>query len=206
MKIFNKLILIALFFPLLAWGETAGQDLAKLLGSINTMQGKFVQTMENNNLGSGQKSSGVFAMQRPGKFRWEIFNPSHQLILVSGDIILIYNDDLKQVSRQKVDYRQTNNPIFLLSSSTLELQNNFYIKRLLSIPDGYSCFELRPKTKDDFFQKVIIKFKQNKLHSMFVLDNLGQKTNFDFFGVDFNVSLDKKVFIFIPPKGVDYYE
>ena len=76
-----------------------------------------------------------------------------QLIIVNDINIIIYDDDLKQVSKQKVDYKQTSNPAVLLSSSVRKLQRDFTIKNLQKNGDGV-WFELKPKASDSLFQKV----------------------------------------------------
>ena len=196
-----RLFLIILFFPILAIAGDANRDLSTILNSVHTMQGDFIQKIENNS-GFTQQSNGNMAMQRPGKFRWEILNPSSQLIIVNNFDILTYDSDLKQVSKQKIDCKQIDNPVILLSGSTSELQKDFSIKRSHKKQIG-DCFELRPKIKDSIFQEVTLKFVQGKLKSMYILDNLGQQTSINFINVKINTPLDKKTFMFTPPKGVD---
>jgi outer membrane lipoprotein carrier protein len=114
----------------------------------------------------------------------------------------MYDPDLKQLSKQKIEPKQNNNPVSLLSGSTVELQKNFNINYLQKT-DSDDWFKLQPKTEDDIFHYIILQFSQGTLKSMYIVDNLGQQTNIVFTNVEINLPLDKKTFIFVPPHGVD---
>jgi outer membrane lipoprotein carrier protein len=201
-KAHNILFLIVLFFPTLVMAADACQDLPNILDKIHTMQADFVQVVKNST-GVGQQSKGMMILQRPGKFRWEIFNPSHQLIIANDFNILTYDSDLKQLSRQKISYKQADNPVALLSGSVSELQKKFIIKKQLSKKESGDYFELHPKIKDSMFQLVTMHFASGRLDFMRILDNLGQQTDIEFINIKINIPLDRKVFVFTPPKGVD---
>ena len=179
----------------------ANRDLPATLENLHTMQADFVQVVGNKS-NQKQQSVGSIVLQRPGKFRWEVRDPSPQLIIANDLNILTYDSDLKQLSRQKIDHEQTNNPVVLLSGSIAKLQKDFIIKRVQNASIG-DCFELRPKAHDSMFQKIRLQFVQKKLTSMHIVDNLGQQTDINFSNIKINLPVDRKVFVFVPPKGVD---
>lgn len=197
----NKLLFIILFFPVLALAEPQDKDLYNILNGLHTMQADFVQIVANDS-GTMQQSSGNMALQRPGKFRWELLNPSKQVIVVNNSNVFIYDYDLNQISKQKIDRKQTSNPAILLSGSMKDLQDDFKINRLQKREKG-DWFELTPRAKDSLFQKIQLQFIDNKLNAMYITDNLEQETTITFINVKVNEVLSDKVFTFVPPKGVD---
>jgi outer membrane lipoprotein carrier protein len=199
MKTLIKILFI--IFPCLIWAATAtpNKELTQLLSSFHSLQADFVQSINSN-----QHSSGKMALQRPGKFRWEIQEPYPQLIIADGKYIWIYDADLQQVTKQKMDYREANNPALLLSGSIQNLQKNFIITKLNQKPGEW--FELRPKAKNGLFQKIQIQFISHKLTAMYIVDNLGQHSTLRFNHLHVNPKLNPKLFSFVPPKNVDVVE
>jgi outer membrane lipoprotein carrier protein len=194
------LIFIFLFFPTLSLADAQNQDLINILNNLHTMQADFTQLVSND-AANVQQSSGTMVLRRPGKFRWEVLNPTKQLIVVNNSHITIYDVDLNQVSKQKIDYKQSANPAILLSSSAQEIKQNFIIKRLQQDPGVW--FELKSKTGDSLFQTVQLQFIDDKLNAMYIVDSLEQKTKINFLNVKLNQPLDDQTFIFVPPKGAD---
>jgi hypothetical protein len=50
-----------------------------------------------------RESTGTFAFQRPGKFRWEYLKPYEQLIVGDGEKLWVFDKDLSQVMVKKLD-------------------------------------------------------------------------------------------------------
>jgi outer membrane lipoprotein carrier protein len=74
----------------------------------------------------------------------------------------------------------------------------------LSIPDSFAfgvC--ATPKAKESGFDKILLGFKNNKIHALSLFDSFGHHTNIQFSEVEINPKLDEKGFLFKPPKGVD---
>jgi outer membrane lipoprotein carrier protein len=199
MKTLIKILFI--IFPCLIWAAASSptQELTQLLSCFNSLQADFVQSVNSN-----QRSSGKIALQRPGKFRWEIQKPYPQLIIADGKYIWIYDADLQQVTKQKMDYSEANNPALLLSGSIQNLPKNFIITKLSQKPGKW--FELRPKAKNGLFQKIQIQFINRKLTSMHIVDNLGQHSTLRFNQLHVNPKLNPKLFRFVPPNNIDVVE
>lgn len=177
--------------PIINFAATPAEQLTDILNGFSSMQADF----------SHQGSSGKMALQKPGKFRWEVQSPDKQLIIADGKNIWIYDVDLEQVIVRKIDSRHSNNPAMLLSGSVRQLANDFLISKI-NKPGG-DWFALKPKGKNTMFQEVQLEFVENKLISMLVIDNLGQKNLFAFKNVKINRKLSRSLFKFVPPKGVD---
>ena len=98
--------------------------------------------------------------------------------------------------------KDSNSPATLLSGSTEALEKRFKIIDQHSSGDE-SSFHLTPRVDQDMIKEVILNFKAKKLYQLSVIDNLGQKTNFNFSNVEINPKLPSALFRFKPPKGVD---
>lgn len=186
-----------------AAGVDNTDNLLQLLGGIKTMQANFVQTtLGKGSAQTGQSANGTMALQRPGKFRWDVKQPQHQLIVANGNHVWVYDADLEQVTKQSLDANETGNPAQLLSGDNKALQETFYVTSLAAT-GGDSCFVLRPKNKNNMYHKVNLCFDGDKLSSMVMEDNLGQSSKFVFSNVVINANLSANLFVFTAPKGVD---
>lgn len=200
MKIISRftLIISLLLCSLMSFAQDTSGHLVNLLQSFNSMTSNFTQTSSDQAGRVIKQSQGTMALQRPGKFRWQIQTPSKQLIVADGNTLWIYDSDLEQVTKQNLSQSKTTNPASLLSGDVQAIQQRFNIKE-----EGPQSFELTPKAKNDLFNSVKLTFKNNVLNQMRVVDNLGQITTFTFINPRINPNLSSSTFIFSPPKGVD---
>lgn len=189
-----------LFFSYTVLASTPAEQLNTLLSNFHSMSSNFSQkTMVKS--GVTKSSAGTMALQRPGKFRWEITNPNHQVIIADGRYLWIYDVDLEQASKKDLN-KDSNSPAILLSGSTKAIEQRFTINDFEN-KGNTTTFHLKPKTDQDMFQRVDIVFKNNVLNQMAVIDNLGQKNVFSFADVKINPSLSAALFKFKAPSGVD---
>lgn len=168
-------------------------ELIQLLNNIHTMQADFSQFTGD------QKTSGSMALERPGKFRWEVSYPNKQLIIINKNKILLYDIDLEQIIKRKIDYKKPGNPVALLSDSTQTLEQNFTITKLKKSGE----FELKPKKKNSDYKWIKMYFVSGQLKSMYIFDNLDQKSEIHFSNIVFNSKIPDSKFIFVVPKNVD---
>ncbi len=62
-----------------------------------------------------QRSYGKMALERPGKFRWEVTKPIPQLIIANEAKLWIYDPDLEQVTIRRLKVTSGETPALLLS-------------------------------------------------------------------------------------------
>lgn len=188
---------------------TDTDELKTLLNNIQTMQATFEQSSINSK-GSkiGEKTVGSMALKRPGKFRWDTTKTNKQLLIISENRSLLYDADLEQVIKRKMDSRNPGNPATLLSSNTDSLAQSFKIAKLQK-PDVGTWFRLTPKTKNNRetgYQWIKIHFINGQLNAMQIENNLGQKTVVTFSNIVFNAPLPTKTFILAPPPNTEMFE
>ncbi len=196
-------IFALLCFASVAWGDTASsEELASLLSSFHGMSAEFKQATSGGKGNPGQISTGRMALQRPGKFRWEVTQPNPQLLIADGHYLWIYDIDLEQATRQGLDSNNASSPASLLSGSVASLQNRFQVTRL-SATANTTGFHLKPNSGNDMFQWIELYFTSGKLTKMLLRDNLGSLNTFTFSQVQINPALSASLFHFKPPKGVE---
>ncbi|WP_412479574.1 outer membrane lipoprotein chaperone LolA [Azonexus sp. IMCC34839] len=201
MKIAQKwLCTAALAFPLLAHAGAIDQ-LHQFLQSTRTLKAEFSQTVIAKSGRKPQQSSGLVAISRPGKLRWEIQKPYPQLVVGDGEKVWIHDPELQQVTVRKAGQAIGSSPAALLSGSN-ELDKNFTLKEAGS-GDGLDWVEATPKASDSGFERVRMGFAGGDLKAMELLDSFGQTTVVRFAKLERNPALPASVFRFTPPAGTD---
>jgi len=186
--------------PLLAHAGAVDQ-LHDFLKSTRTLKAEFAQAVMAKNGRKPQQSSGVLAISRPGKLRWEIQKPYPQLVVGDGEKIWIHDPELQQVTVRKAGQAIGGSPAALLSGSN-ELEKNFTLKES-GEADGLAWVEAIPKATDSGFEKVRLGFAGSDLKAMELQDSFGQTTLIRFSKIERNPTLPAGTFKFVPPAGVD---
>ncbi len=182
--------------------KTAREHLDAFYNRIETMQAGFVQTRFDENGKPLQTSEGTFALQRPGKFRFEYTKPYRQLYVADGGKIWNYDPDLEQVIVKSVDAALGDTPALLLSGKR-PLTDKFVIRELKREESDLQWLELRPKQEESSFKSVRLGFSDKGLRLMEVVDILGQTTHLQFRNARVNEPLSPDLFRFVAPEGVD---
>lgn len=179
----------------------ANETLNSFLSQLNTMQGQFKQSLFNEQGALLEKSQGKMYIQRPNQFRWEYQQPYNQLIVADGNKIWIYDSDLEQITVKKLNDALGKTPAFLFSSNN-DIEKDFFINQLPA-ENGLARFELIPRNAENQFDSMRINIKAKSLLGFELVDNLGQTTHITFEAIQNNQKLDKDLFIFSPPAGID---
>ncbi|HBY55890.1 MAG TPA: outer membrane lipoprotein carrier protein LolA [Coxiellaceae bacterium] len=212
-NLITKIVFSACFFitahQVIAATTTAADELAQLLNNTRTMQAKFEQfSINSRGVRVGQKTTGTMMLERPGKFRWEITQPNKQLIIVNKNKTFLYDADLEQVVKRKVDYNNPSNPAMLLSSPVESMTLSFEISKLKKSGQDL-WFELKPKTRKNQeagYQWIKIQFINGRLNAMIIADNLDQKSQINFNNIIINLQISPKKFVFTPPPNTDVFD
>lgn len=180
----------------------AAQELDGLLNNLHSLRADFKQTIQTEDARILQQSTGTMALQRPGKFRWQVESPSKQLIIANGGKLWIYDQDLAQVTVQPVAKTQAT-PAFLLSDNNQNLLNRFTVQQLETKKVGIHDFLLLPKQNDELFTSLQLTFQNSSLQQIIMQDGLGQITVIKLSNLQFNTNIAEQLFKFNPPAGVD---
>lgn len=185
-----------------AIASEASTGLSGLLNGIKTMRAGFTQTIYDNRGTAIQKSNGKMAIERPGKFRWEVSKPMPQLIIANEERLWIYDSDLEQVTIRSLKKEAGEAPALLLSQQNTQLENDYNIQSMKK--DGsLQWFLLKPKKHDNMFASVKMGFADAELKEMVLEDQIGHATRVQFQKIEMNQALPASLFIFNAPKGTD---
>ncbi len=187
--------------------------LTRALSKLSSLQANFTQTTQTTAPKAApragqqlrashlnQNFSGVMQVKRPGNFRWETTSPMKQLIVTNGKTVWIYDPDLEQATRQKMDEQVGNTPALLLSGQTDSIMKSFKVTQPNRTQPN---FVLYPRNKDGVFESMSIRFAGDVPSQMVLKDSLGQQTTVTFSNAKLNASLNADLFAFVPPKGTD---
>ena len=201
------LVGLTLLSPLVAAEADAYPDekakalLERFVSNIQTLQGRFEQSLVDADQQVVEESSGTLEIQRPGQFRWVYTEPYEQVLVADGLNIWSYDVDLAQVTVKPQAEVLSNTPASLLGGSPDALDQFDYMG---SFNDrGTVWVRLRPKDKENGFNRVELGFNDGKLSRMLFTDNLEQTTLIALFDVSLNREIDADVFEFNPPDDVD---
>lgn len=181
--------------------QAAGlEQLKGFLESNRSARGVFTQTVIAKSGKKPQQSAGIFALQRPGKFRWSYEKPYKQLLVSDGNKLWSYDPDLNQVAVKKLGTAFGASPAALLAGQ--DLDRHFTLKEGAAA-DGLEFVEATPKGGDASFERVKIGFAANKPVSMEIHDSFGQVTVLRFTQFEANPALPASLFRFVAPAGAD---
>ena len=203
----NVVRLLCLSFFMLSHDAYASdQPIKKLqafLKSSKSLTADFKQVLINEAGSPYQSSSGLFYLQRPGKFRWDYLKPFQQQIVSTSGKVWFYDADLEQVTVKTLDESVGSTPALLLSGE-ISLEDNFIMENRGAEGD-LLWIRLLPKNKESSFKYIVIGLNKGVLGGMELSDNFGQLTRIYFSNVVLNPPIKPTVFQFKAPAGADVF-
>ena len=197
-----RLAVVAAGYALLAPAHGGSLDqLRAFLTQTSSARGEFVQRVPARGGSAQPVSSGRFAFQRPGKFRWTYEKPYEQVIAADGTRLVLYDKDLNQVTIRKLGAALPSSPASILFGSN-EFEKEFEVTDI-GARDGLEWVRAKPRAKDSTFELIEIGFRDGLPQAMRLADNFGQVTQLIFSKLERNPKLDAETFGFTPPKGAD---
>ena len=181
--------------------ETGRKRVESYLNSLQGLQAEFHQVLTDRSGRAIDEASGVLAISRPNRFRWDYREPYEQVIVADGSRIWLYDTDLAQVTVRKLDDTLSATPAMLLSGEG-NLDENFTVTAVEN-DATIQWVEMEPKRTDTDFKSVRLGFEGTTLKHMQLADKLGQTTRLTFTNVEHNPVLDPSRFTFTVPPGVD---
>ncbi|MET0543790.1 MAG: outer membrane lipoprotein chaperone LolA [Variovorax sp.] len=149
-------------------------------------------------------STGTFAFQRPGKFKFDYQKPFAQTIVADGKTLWLYDADLNQVTQRAQAQALGSTPAALIAAAPdlRALQSEFTLEGAPET-DGLQWVKATPKGKDGQLQSVLVGFQGDSLAALEILDSFGQKSVIRFSKVEVNPALGANAFAFKAPAGAD---
>jgi len=194
--------LLGLSVSMFSFAPTAAQALTQQLGQGNNIEADFVQYLLDASGSRLQETRGHMILAQPNQFWWQTEDPFAQLLVSNGDQLWIYDEDLEQVTVQKLDLQTTSTPALLLSGNSNDIGAEFNVVMQRG-DQGLVFYRLTPKDPESLYQSLRINFKNNKLSEMQIEDAMHQKTSLTFSNVIITPPIDASIFEFKVPENVD---
>ncbi len=205
MKLFARQFTVAGLTLLLSapgvQADTGPGYVQDFFNELHTLQADFDQQVVDSEQNIHQSSQGHMWIKRPGRFRWDYETPYRQQIVADGERLWSYDEDLEQVTVQKVSDVLTSTPAMLLSGGQ-PLEEVFVVEELTA-GNSAGQVQLTPKSDDSNVTAITLYFDAGTLVRIRALDSFGNTTTFTFSNLERNHKLDAQIFRFTPPANAD---
>ena len=178
------------------------EELKHLLAGIETLQGRFKQSVKDKNGKSLQDSEGSYRIKRPGYFWWETDEPYPQLVVGTPSTLSVYDPDLEQLTVRPQD-KNPDSPSQLLSGDFSGFSEQFVVDKHDSSQQVYT---LLPKFENSDYQSITLAFENQLPKTLVFRDRLNQSTEVRFVAPEANKPITAKSFLFEAPEGTDIIE
>jgi outer membrane lipoprotein carrier protein len=140
-------------------------------------------------------------LRRPQLFRWEYGGDFPELVVADGKNIWIYDEMLEQVTVRNQSQTALNSPLTLLTDIG-QLEEQFEVREV-GEADGLQLLELRSRSEESDFERILLGLRDDSLHLMVMEDAFGLRTEVKFQQIQKNPELDSGLFTFEPPESAD---
>lgn len=180
---------------------TARGQLERFSAGLESLHARFEQQVVSTDGAVDEASGGEVWLQRPQRFRWEYRGDFPQLVVADGQRVWIYDLELEQVTVEDQAAAAADSPLTLLTDPG-RLDEQFEVREAGDI-DGLYYIELRSRSAETEFERVLLGLRNDVLERMIMEDAFGLRTELRFFDVVRNPELDQALFSFVPPEGAD---
>jgi len=176
-------------------------DLSNILNQMNSLTGKFKQTVKDQNGATLQEVSGQFFFKKPNLFKWDYLEPSKSQLISDGELLYLYDPDLKQVVISQLKKFGGLSPAMLLVTNDIESLFEVTIIQDKKGTDWFRALPLEPEKAN--FKEVFINFVQKELKGMRIIDGFNNSTEIEFIKVSRNTDINEAIFLFNTPEDTD---
>ena len=176
-------------------------ELDSLLRDLDTLSAEITQLIVESDGGVLEESQILLHVKRPDGFYWETISPFPELLVTNGRKLWNYQPDLEQVVIEDWDPNQSELAAQLLYGQTESLAEDYYVVVVNS--EQAQTFELRPKSADSLYEVITISFIRDILDLIYIQNNNGERTAWQFKNSRINLPLADDLFEFTPPSGIE---
>ena len=180
------LIAAAAALPARAATDEALAEVNAYFNSIETMRGEFVQFGPD-----GRRSSGRFAIQRPGKVRFFYDKPSTLDIIADGGSVAVR--DRRRDTQDIWPLGRT--PLRFLLDNTIDLTKDSKVTKVDVQPDLISVTIEENTVFGDGSITLLFDAQTKALKQWNVVDSKGQETSVSIYNVRTGVPVDQDLFV-----------
>ena len=181
------------------WARLAGLDQA---------QGRFEQALYSERGELLERSSGRYALLKPGFLRWEIERPDRQRLIVAAGQIWHYDIDLATATRRALRRGESFSALDLLTADTASLRQRFQVEVLgdnSGDNSGDQRYRLLPLFPGAEFAVLELTWRDGRLRAMSIRDRSAQRIQLALTPDPAAAPLQAQDFAFEPPPGVEVF-
>ena len=181
------------------WARLAGLDQA---------QGRFEQALYSARGELLERSSGRYALLKPGFLRWEIERPDRQRLVVTAGRIWHYDIDLATATRRALRRGESFSALDLLTADTASLRRRFQVEVLDDDSAENSTdqrYRLLPLFAGAEFAVLELTWRDGRLRAMSIRDRSAQRIQLALTPDLAAAPLQPRDFAFEPPPGVEVF-
>ena len=181
------------------WARLAGLDQA---------QGRFEQALYSERGELLERSSGRYALLKPGFLRWEIERPDRQRLVVAAGQIWHYDIDLATATRRALRRGESFSALDLLTADTASLRQRFQVEVLgdnSGENSGDQRYRLLPLFPGAEFAVLELTWRDGRLRAMSIRDRSAQRIQLALTPDPAAAPLQAQDFAFEPPPGVEVF-
>jgi len=176
-------------------------ELSNILNKMKSLTGDFKQKVTDQNGATLQEVSGEFFFKKPNLFKWDYLKPVKSQLISDGELLYLYDPDLKQVVISQLKKIGGVSPAMLLVTKDIE---SLFKITIVKDEKGINWFKAVPHEPEKAnFKKVFINFVEDKLKFMRIIDGFDNKTEIQFINIDQNKKINDAFFLFNTPEDID---
>ena len=176
-------------------------ELSNILNEMNSLTGDFKQKVSDQNGAILQEVSGQFFFKKPNLFKWNYLEPAKSQLISDGELLYLYDPDLKQVVISQLKKLGGVSPAMLLVNRDIE---SLFKISIVQDKRGISWFKAVPQEPEKAnFKEVFINFIQKELKGMKIIDGFDNITEIEFLKVSRNININEAIFLFNTPEDID---
>lgn len=198
------LVLLGIFPGMIVLADAGAEtQLEKLLADFKTLQADVTQLIVESDGGVLEESEIHMLLKRPDGFYWETLTPFPELVVTDGKSLWNYQPDLEQVVIEPWDSGRSELAARLLSGDTANLADEYEVAQRDTDSDEFDEFLLTPKAADSVYRQITLTFRGQALDMIYIDNNNGQKTVWQFTNLVVNAAIEDSRFEFSIPDGVE---
>ena len=205
-------LVLTLVMTSAAWADSL-DTLGQFLQGTRSARADFTQTVQlpprDGQAQRPKTSSGVFAFQRPARFRFEYQRPYPQVLVGDGTTLWVYDVDLAQVTARAQDKALASTPVALIAAATdlAALQRDFQLQAQPD-QDGLHWVLATPRAREAGVQSLRVGLRPGErgvaMERLEILDAMGQRSQLHFTRIEINpAGMGPAAFQFTPPPKVE---
>ena len=175
----------------------AAEQLKQQLINLCSFEANFEQKVTDVNHEILQQAQGKIALKQPNKMFWKLDEPNESILIADGQTLWHVDPFVEQVVALKQKQSIENNPLILLTNAQSDAWKNF------TVTQQGNTFTINSTQADASIVKLVLRFEQEKLLELNMLDGQEQLSQLVFGEIKQNQPIDDARFVFELPEGYD---